>query len=94
LNLTSHSNQYDKWLAVAVIWVIACLNYADRMAIFSVLPVLKREMGFSDVALALLGSTFLWTYALCSPIGGYLGDRFSRRLTIISRLAWFTMPGI
>jgi MFS family permease len=90
MNRVGHSSQYDKWVAVAVIWLIACLNYTDRMAIFSVLPVLKREMGFSDVALALLGSTFLWNYALCSPIGGYLGDRFSRRLTIISSLLVFS----
>jgi len=90
VNLTGHSSQYDKWVAVAVMWLIACLNYADRMAIFSVLPVLKKEMGFSDVALALLGSTFLWTYAFGSPIGGYLGDRFSRRLTIISSLLVFS----
>ena len=29
------------------------------MTIFSVFPVLKKEMALSDVALALLGSTFL-----------------------------------
>ncbi len=79
-----------KWVVVGVIWLIAMLNYADRMVIFSVFPLLKREMGFSDVGLALLGSTFLWTYAICSPLGGYLGDRFPRRRVILSSLLIFT----
>ena len=85
------TSSVSKWVVVGVIWVIALLNYADRMTIFSVFPVLKSEMGFSDVGLALLGSTFLWTYAICSPLGGYLGDRFPRRWVILSSLLLFTL---
>ena len=85
------SNPNYKWVVVAVMWLIACLNYTDRMTIFSVLPVLKKEMGFSDIALSLLGSTFLWAYALCSPIGGYLGDRLSRRRVILASLVLFSV---
>ncbi|MBV8707036.1 MAG: MFS transporter [Acidobacteriaceae bacterium] len=61
------------------------------MTIFSVFPALKKEMGFSDIALALLGSTFLWAYAFCSPLGGYLGDRFSRRQVILFSLLIFSL---
>lgn len=80
-----------KWVVVGIIWLIACLNYTDRMAIFSVFPVLKREMALSNVSLALLGSAFLWVYAVFSPIGGYLGDRFSRKPVILSSLAVFSL---
>ena len=32
---------------------------------------------------------FKWVYAFCSPIGGYIADRFSRRITICGSLfAW------
>jgi MFS family permease len=88
--MISTANSRYKWLVVAVMWFIACLNYADRMTIFSVLPVLKREMGFSDVALSMLGSTFLWVYGLCSPVGGYLGDRYPRRGVILASLVLFS----
>ena len=84
------SDSSYKWVVVGVMWLIACLNYTDRMTIFSVLPVLKREMGFSDIALSLLGSTFLWAYALSSPLGGYLGDRLSRRRVILVSLVIFS----
>jgi MFS family permease len=89
--MSENPNPYYKWVVVAVMWFIACLNYTDRMTIFSVLPVLKREMGFTDIALSLLGSTFLWVYGICSPLGGYLGDRFSRRKVILASLVLFSL---
>jgi MFS family permease len=89
--LDSTSSGKYKWVVVAIIWLIACLNYTDRMTIFSVFPVLKREMALSDVALALLGSSFLWVYGFFSPIGGYLGDRFSRKPVILLSLLIFSL---
>ena len=86
-----NSNRYAKWVVVFLLFLVAALNYADRMAIYGVLPLLKKEMGVSDIVLALLGSTFLWTYAGSSPLGGYLGDRFNRKLVIICSLAIFSL---
>jgi MFS family permease len=85
------SNPYYKWVVVGVMWLIACLNYTDRMTIFSVFPVLKNEMGLSDIGLALIGSSFLWVYAVFSPVGGYLGDRFPRRRVILGSLVLFSL---
>jgi MFS family permease len=84
-------NPYYKWVVVGVMWLIACLNYTDRMTIFSVFPVLQKEMGFSNVGLALLGSSFLWVYAIFSPVGGYLGDRFPRRRVVVGSLVLFSL---
>ena len=61
------------------------------MTIFSVFPVLRQEMGLSDIGLALLGSSFLWVYAVFSPIGGYLGDRFPRRKVVLGSLVLFSL---
>jgi hypothetical protein len=63
------SNPYYKWVVVGVMWLIACLNYTDRMTIFSVFPVLQKQMGLSNIGLALIGSSFLWVYAVFSPVG-------------------------
>ena len=38
----AHDAHY-KWYAVAMLWWIAFFNYADRQAIFSVFPLLKKE---------------------------------------------------
>lgn len=73
----------SKWRMVAVLLSIAGLNYADRTAISSVFPLIRRDLGMSDVALAATGSLFLWSYAIGSPFAGYLADRLSRSRLIV-----------
>jgi MFS family permease len=78
-----------KWISLGLLFVVSALNYADRGAITAVFPLLKSELGMSDVALAATGSLFLWSYALASPLAGYLGDRFPRSSVIVwSLVAW------
>jgi MFS family permease len=65
------------------------LNYADRGALTAVFPLLRKDLGMSDMALAAIGSFFLWSYALFSPLAGYLGDRLSRSALVTwSVVAW------
>jgi MFS family permease len=78
-----------KWKVLALLFAAGALNYADRTAITSVFPLLRRDLAISDVGLAAIGSLFLWSYALCSPVAGVIADRFSRsRLIAISLFAW------
>lgn len=77
------------WSIVFMLFAVACLNYADRTAISSVFPLLQGELGLSDLELGALGSSFLWTYAVCSPFAGMLADRYSRsRIIIYSMVGW------
>ncbi len=80
-----------KWLVVALLWFVGCLNYIDRQAIFSVFPLLRKELAMSDIELALLGSAFLWAYGLSSPLCGVLGDRFRRKNIILWSLGVFSL---
>ena len=78
-----------KWRVVAMLWFISFFNYADRQAIFSVFPLLEREMQLTPVQLGLLGSGFAWVYGLAAPFAGALVDRASRRNVILGGLhAW------
>ena len=78
-----------KWRVVAMLWCISFFNYADRQAIFSVFPLLEREMALTPVQLGLLGSGFAWVYGLAAPFAGALVDRASRRNVILGGLhAW------
>jgi hypothetical protein len=52
-----------KWRVVAMLWCISFFNYADRQAIFSVFPLLEREMHLTPVQLGLLGSGFAYDHA-------------------------------
>ena len=78
-----------KWRLVAMLWCISFFNYADRQAIFSVFPLLEREMHLTPVQLGLLGSGFAWVYGLASPLAGLIVDRVRRKTAILGGLhAW------
>jgi len=78
-----------KWYVVGMLWWIAFFNYADRQAVFSVFPLLERQMHLSTVELGLLGSSFAWVYGLCAPFAGGIVDRVRRKTAILGGLqAW------
>src|ERR1022692_3392793 len=52
------SRKQYKWILVALLWVVALLNYLDRQIIFSVFPLLKADLQVSDVQLGFLGTAF------------------------------------
>ena len=78
-----------KWRVVGMLWCISFFNYADRQAIFSVFPLLEREMHLTPVQLGLLASGFAWVYGLGAPLAGMLVDRARRKTVILGGLhAW------
>lgn len=71
------------WIIIALLWVVAALNYIDRQVIFALFPLLRTQLHLSDIQLGFLGTAFLWIYGIFSPIGGYLADRLNRRSVIL-----------
>ncbi|MBM3872808.1 MAG: MFS transporter [Verrucomicrobia bacterium] len=84
-----------RWRVTGFLMVAAAINYADRVAISAVFPALREELGLSDVTLGLVGSLFLWSYALASPIAGVVADRLPRTTVILGALTlWSVVTGL
>ena len=83
-----------KWIVVGLLWAVCLFNYADRQAIFSVFTVLREEMHLSDFQLGIVGSSFMWVYALAGPLAGAVGDRVSRRTLVIGGLIFWSLVTI
>lgn len=74
-----------------MLWLVCLLNYADRQAISSIFPLLERDFGFSKAQLGLIGSAFMWVYAVSAPFAGYAGDRLSRKRLILGGCFFWSM---
>src|SRR6202161_3361400 len=78
-----------KWLVVGILWFVCFFNYADRQAIFAVFPLIKQQLVLTDVQLGVVGGAFMWVYALCGPVAGWLCDRLPRKALVLGGLiAW------
>ena len=86
----------NAWVLVGLLWLTYVINYTDRQSVFSIFPVLRRDLGFTDVQLGLIGSVFIWVYSLCTPFAGRIADRFPRnQLIVASAVLWsLTMFGL
>ena len=80
-----------KWAIVLMLWVVSFFNYADRSAVTAIFPVLRKDLHFTTEELGLLGSSFLWVYAVSAPLAGFLGDRFSRKIVILGGLTFWSL---
>jgi MFS family permease len=80
-----------KWSVVAMLWFVCFFNYADRQAIFSVFPLLKAEMGLSNVQLGIVAGAFSWVYAAFGPIAGLIGDRVKRKTLVLGGLVFWSL---
>lgn len=77
------SNSYYPWLVVGMLWIVAFLNYFDRILITSMRDPIVSDFHLSDAQFGLLTSAFLWSYGILSPLGGYFADKYGRKSVIV-----------
>ena len=81
--------KYYKWEVLALLWVAYLLNQADRQVFNTVLPAIRDSLNLTDTSVGLIATIFNLFYALMVPLGGWAGDRFSRKwVTTLSILFW------
>ncbi|WP_421828502.1 MFS transporter [Larkinella sp.] len=74
------------WFVVALLCVVGCLNYLDRIMITTMRDSIKAAIPMTDAQFGLLTAVFLWVYGFLSPYAGFLADRFNRSRVIIGSL--------
>jgi len=85
----SQTTSFYSWIIVAMLWIVAFLNYLDRILITSMRDPIVTDFNLSDAQFGLLTSVFLWSYGFLSPFGGYFADRYSRKKVIVfSVMVW------
>jgi len=84
------------WYALWLLTLVYVFNYLDRTIIYILLPLIKREMAFTDLQLALLGSmSFVIFFTVLGIPFGRLADRAVRKNMIAVGLAvWSLFSGL
>ena len=76
------------WIVVALLWVVALLNYMDRQMLSTMRESMQIDISEleSAVNFGRLMAIFLWIYGCISPFAGAIADRLSRKWLIIASL--------
>jgi len=86
----SRSTKYP-WIVVALLWVVALLNYMDRQMLSTMKPSMQVAIPELQSAanFGYLMAIFLWIYGCMSPLSGIIADKVNRKwLIVVSLFVW------
>src|SRR5580658_10133647 len=75
------------WFSVAAVFFVNILNFYDRHVPGALVEPMRKEFHLSDTQIGLLGSAFIWIYAIVGVPLGRIADTASRK----KLLAWGVM---
>ena len=82
------SSKKYPWILVALLWMVALLNYLDRQVLSTLKPSMMVDIAELQSAtnFGRLMAVFLWIYGFMSPVAGLIADRVSKKKLIVSSL--------
>ncbi len=88
------NNKSYPWLLVALLWVVALLNYMDRQMLSTMKDAMQVDIGElrSAESFGFLMAIFLYIYGFMSPVAGSIADRINRKWLIVGSL--FVWSGV
>jgi len=83
--------KFYKWEILILLWMGYLLNQADRQVFNTVLPAIRDSLDLTDTSVGLIATLFNLAFAVFVPIGGWMGDRFSRKWVVVSSVLIFSV---
>ena len=84
-----------KMSPLIVLVAINILNFYDRYVLGALAEPIRREFQLNDTQIGLLGSIFIWLYAIVGIPLGRLADRRSRKILLACGIVvWSALTGI
>ena len=89
MNAKTTKPSWYKWEVLLLLWMAYLLNQADRQVFNTVLPAIRDALTLTDTSIGLIATIFNLCYAFMVPMGGWVGDKFSRKWVVtIAILFW------
>ena len=80
----SQKSQQTLWFSLVVLFAINILNFYDRHVPGALVEPMRKEFHLNDSQIGLIGSAFIWIYAIVGVPLGRIADSASRK----KLLAW------
>lgn len=83
--------KFYKWEVLILLWMGYLLNQGDRQVFNTVLPAIRDALNLTDTSVGLIATLFNLAFAVFVPIGGWMGDRFSRKWVVTFSVLFFSV---
>ncbi|GAA5219987.1 MFS transporter [Membranihabitans marinus] len=80
-----------KWEVLLLLWLAFFINQADRQVFNVVLPLIRQDLGLSDIQIGWIATGFNLVFAVLVPVAGYVGDIYSRKWIIILSIFFWSI---
>lgn len=79
-----------RWTVLAVLWFVYVVNYFDRIAVLTFLPLIRKDLGLTAAQAGVGASVFFFAYALAQFSAGWLADRVGPKKVMYIAISAFT----
>ena len=88
-------NKRAGYSSLAVLVAVNVLNFYDRHVLGALTEPIRKEFGLSDAQVGLIGSAFIWLYALVGLPLGRAADSWSRKKLLSGGMVvWAALTGV
>ncbi len=80
--------------ALAVLFAMNLLNYVDRYSFVAAGTHIQRELNIDDYRFGWAAASFMIAYTIISPLMGWLGDRYSRKVLLAAGVGIWSLATV
>lgn len=81
----------SRWIVVALLFVVALINYFDRQSLSVVAPRFQAELHLSDTGYGHVVSLFLLASAFAYALSGFISDALGTRKSMALFVGWWSL---
>jgi MFS family permease len=83
-----------KYAALAVLFSMNLLNYVDRYSFIAAGTHIMKEFKIDDTRFGWVGASFMIVYTIFSPLMGWLGDRYNRKVLLAAGVGLWSLATV
>jgi sugar phosphate permease len=79
-----------RWTILFVLWLLYLINYFDRTAVLTFLPVISEDLHMNHAQTGVAASVFFFAYAIAQVLAGWLADKIGPKKVMSIAIVVFT----